>query len=201
MPYTYAGVVDVNLNIPDFIKDNFTDLQIVHMLDETSATMPWCETVGDKLHFQAESFSKFVIIGTALDPNYGSTEDSGDAPVDDNIVDDNIADVPVDDNIVDDNIVDVPGEDVIIDTPVDDAPIGDIIGDLPATDNVIGEDNLGEGTIEENIGIVPDDGIVDDSADIGEAPITGENGITVPVLMFLVAAAYVIISAARKKVK
>ncbi len=114
--YTYDGIVDIKLNLPDFIKDNYTDLQIIHLLSETSATLPWCETIDDEFHFQAESFSNFVIIGTARDSS-----------------------------------------------------VGNPIGSLDAEDGV--------------------------------SPSTGENGITLPVLMGIVAAAFVILTSTRKKVR
>lgn len=124
--YTYDGIVSIKINLPDFIKNNFTDLQVIHMLDETSATMPWCETVGDEFYFQADSFSKFVIIGTAIDPSY-----------------------------------------------------------------------------EENVGYIDDQGSESEDEIYGDdgSPVTGEKGITVPVLLFLVAAAYVIINSSRKKAR
>ncbi len=122
-PYIHEGVVDVKLNLPDFIKDNYTDLQVIHLIDESTASLPWCETIGDEFYFQTESFSNFVIIGTALNDS-----------------------------------------------------VGEIIG---VGDGTFGDDYLGD----EN------------------SPATGESGITVPVLMFIVAAAFVIISTTRKKVR
>ena len=66
--YDLAGdFVDIKLNIPDFIYDNFTDLQILHIDDEGTATLLWSEVADREFTFQTGTFSHFAIIGTALD--------------------------------------------------------------------------------------------------------------------------------------
>lgn len=66
--YDLAGdFVDIKLNLPDFIYDNYTDLQILHIDDEGMATLLWSEVADREFTFQTGTFSHFAIIGTALD--------------------------------------------------------------------------------------------------------------------------------------
>ena len=66
--YDLAGdFVDVKLNLPDFIYDNFTDLQILHIDSDGMATLLWSEVADREFAFQTGTFSHFAIIGTALD--------------------------------------------------------------------------------------------------------------------------------------
>ena len=69
--YDYQGVVDIKFNLPEYITDNYTDLQVIHISEEDNTVyLPWCETSDTALDFQTDSFSHFAIVGTALD---GST--------------------------------------------------------------------------------------------------------------------------------
>ncbi len=94
-PYVYNGFVDIKLNLPDYIKNNYTDLQVIHFVDDTTIQAPWCETIDDVFTFQTDSFSTFAIIGTATsefididgdgapDYNYGggTSPETGESPI------------------------------------------------------------------------------------------------------------------------
>lgn len=66
-PIEIDGTVNVSLTIPDFIKDNFTDLEIVYVDESGQFPFLYCETLDNTFNFEAYAMGKFVIIGTALD--------------------------------------------------------------------------------------------------------------------------------------
>lgn len=62
--------VDVVINLTDSVKNNFTDLEVYHIDEAGYATPLWCDaTVDGQLTFQTDSFSDFVIVGTATNEN------------------------------------------------------------------------------------------------------------------------------------
>ena len=76
--YDYPGVVNIKINLPEYITDNYTDLMVVHISDDSDTIyIPWCETVGTALNFQTDSFSHFAIVGTALDGSTSIDDGSG----------------------------------------------------------------------------------------------------------------------------
>ena len=62
--------VEVSMNLAEGITNGFTDLEVFHVDDSGFATRLWCMTEGDNFIFQTDSFSEFVLVGTATD---GST--------------------------------------------------------------------------------------------------------------------------------
>ena len=62
--------VEVSMNLAEGITNGFTDLEVFHIDDNGFATRLWCMTEGDNFIFQTDSFSEFVLVGTATD---GST--------------------------------------------------------------------------------------------------------------------------------
>lgn len=65
--YTLNGTVNVTINLPDFILEKYTDLDIVYLDSNNNVTFLSCETNQETFSFETSNMGKFVIIGTALD--------------------------------------------------------------------------------------------------------------------------------------
>ncbi len=72
-----GNFVEITMNLPAFLYNNYTDFVMVH-IDETGyATMPWSgvDFMDDKVfRFQTDSFSKFVILANRNDGDFVATD-------------------------------------------------------------------------------------------------------------------------------
>ncbi len=90
----YGEIVDITLNPPASVTNNFTDLEVYHVDDYGVITPLWSETTADgSLLFQTNSFSDFVIVGNSINGGEQQGDSSNGMPYDD----EEISDVVLDD--------------------------------------------------------------------------------------------------------
>ena len=61
------GAVSITYQLPSYITDNFTDLEVVYLDDNNEPLFLYSEAYDTELIFETEAMGKFIVIGTALD--------------------------------------------------------------------------------------------------------------------------------------